>query len=187
MRLSLGVIAPSTVAGLAIVLLCGPAASQIAPATSLPGVTVDAPKQVARPHRQHEAAGTATSRRAPAIAPSNADVSFTPLGAEMTISARRGPIQDKITQLEKSASSCNGGCETSFSKGNAPWVGCALSDQEFAKFDTRCSDTLTYNDYADCHDTKRFLGWDRNKVWLHCTGLLAGGKFKVAELKRAKH
>jgi hypothetical protein len=32
-----------------------------------------------------------------------------------------------------------------------------------------------------------FLGWDKNKIWWHCTSLLAGGKFQVAELTRSRH
>ena len=52
MRLSSSFIAPSAVAVLSTVLLCGPAASQTAPgsAAPLPSITVEAPKQVARPH-----------------------------------------------------------------------------------------------------------------------------------------
>ncbi|MGJ4952454.1 hypothetical protein [Bradyrhizobium sp. HKCCYLS20291] len=186
MKLSLSVVAPSAVAGLAAVLLCGPAVSQVAPATSIPSVTVDVPKQAAKPYRQHESAGPATSRRASVAAP-KADTDFTPLGAEMTITARAAAIQGKIIQLEKSASSCNGGCETSLPTGNKPWVGCSLDNQESVKVDAHCTDTLTYTSYADCHDTKRFLGWDRNKVFWHCTSLLAGGKFKVAEIRRLKN
>ncbi|WP_316158115.1 MULTISPECIES: hypothetical protein [unclassified Bradyrhizobium] len=95
-------------------------------------------------------------------------------------------MEAKLAKLERAASSCNGGCETSFKSGKAPWVGCALSGQEFSHFDTTCSDTLRYKHYADCAETKAFLGWDRNKVWLHCSSLLAGGKFQVAELKRSR-
>jgi hypothetical protein len=35
-------------------------------------------------------------------------------------------------------------------------------------------------------DTKRFLGLERNKAWWLCNSLQAGGKFKVAELKRSR-
>jgi hypothetical protein len=62
MRLSSSVVAPFGVAVLSIVLLCGPAASQTATgsAATLPPVTVEAPKQAARPkHVVH----TAVSRR----------------------------------------------------------------------------------------------------------------------------
>jgi hypothetical protein len=180
MKLSLGVVVPSAVAVLATVLLCGPAASQTATVPSLPDVTVDAPKQVAKPHRPKQVANTATSRRISSTAQTSSSTTHTPSVAPDSVQAR-------IAQLEKASSSCNGGCETSFKSGNAPWVGCSLSSQEFAHFDSTCSDTLTYKHYQDCRETKAFLGWDRNKIWLHCSSLLAGGKFQVAELKRARH
>jgi hypothetical protein len=180
MRLSLGVFAPSAVAVLATVLLYGPAASQTATAPSLPGVTVDAPKQVAKPHRPTQVTSTATSRRTSPTVRTRSSTAQTPSPAPDS-------VQGKIAQLERASSSCNGGCETSFKSGNAPWVGCSLSSHEFSHFDSTCSDTLTYKHYTDCWETKAFLGWDRNKIWLHCSSLAAGGKFQVAELKRSRH
>ena len=92
----------------------------------------------------------------------------------------------RIASLEKSASSCNGGCATSFKSGNAPWVGCSESGGYFSTFSATCTDTLTYKSYAECKETKVFLGWDNNRAWWYCTSMLAGGKFQVAELKRSK-
>src|ERR1700730_10772492 len=172
MRLSSSVVAPSAAAVLATVLLCGPAASQTATgsATSLPGITVVAPKQVARPHRPKQEANTEIYRQ-------------TSIG--QTPSAAPDSVQGKLAKLEKASSSCNGGCETSFKSGKAPWIGCSLTGPEFTNHSSTCTDTLTYKDYADCHDTKAFLGWDRKAIWWHCSSLLAGGKFRVAELKRS--
>jgi hypothetical protein len=101
-------------------------------------------------------------------------------------SAAPDSVQAKLAKLEKAASSCNGGCETSFKSGKAPWVGCTLSGQEFSGFESTCTDTLTYKHYADCLDTKMLLGWDRNRAWWHCSSLAAGDKFQVAELKRSR-
>ena len=43
-------------------------------------------------------------------------------------------------------------------------------------FSATCRDTLTYNTYAQCVETKAFLGaTTRETRWL-CTSLLAGGK-----------
>jgi hypothetical protein len=94
----------------------------------------------------------------------------------------------KIAALEKSASSCNGGCETSFKSGNEPWIGCSESSGGYANgpFSVTCRDTLTYKSYVDCKQTKVFLGWDNNRAWWHCSSLLAGGRFQVAELKRPR-
>ena len=55
-------------------------------------------------------------------------------------------------------------------------------------FSATCRDTLTYNTYAQCVETKSFLGSSpRETRWL-CTSLLAGGKLagekQVAESRR---
>jgi hypothetical protein len=174
MRLSSSFVAPSAAAVLATVLLCGPAVSQPTTetvtsdsVTSLPRIKVE---RVARPpHRP-----TQENLTRP--------VSFVVLAP----TALPDSIQGKLATLEKASSSCNGGCETSFKSGNAPWVGCSQTGPEFTNLSATCTDTLTYKDYADCHDTKAFLGWDKNKIWWHCSSLLAGGKFQVAELKRSR-
>ena len=174
MRLSSSFVAPSAVAILSSLLLSGPAVSQInatGPA-QLPTVSVDAPKQVARPHRASPGAGSgashvaSSSTRAPAPAP--------------------GSVLAKIAAFEKVASSCNGGCATSFKTKDAPWVGCSESGGFTSTFSITCTDTITHKDYVDCMETKSFLGLDRNRAWWYCNSLLAGGKFKVAELKRPK-
>ncbi|MGJ5006692.1 hypothetical protein ACQR05_02885 [Bradyrhizobium oligotrophicum] len=179
MRLSSCVVAPSFVAVLATMLFCSPAVAQPTKSSTLPDITVDAPKQAVRPYRPQHAAGAVTSRRERPVAQAASQATQSP-------SAAPGSVEARFARLERAATGCNGGCETSFKSGNAPWVGCSLSGQEFSHFDTTCSDTLRYKHYADCAETKAFLGWDRNKVWLHCSSLLAGGKFQVAELKRAR-
>ena len=184
MRLSSSFAAPSAVAILSTALLCGPsgtAVSQTATgsAATLPSVTVEAPKQVARPQqvatpqRPKQGANTVASRRTPSTA--------------QTPSAAPGSILGKLAKLEKASSSCNGGCETSFKSGNAPWIGCSYSGGWFSTFSATCTDTLTYKSYADCLDTKLFLGWEHYKARWYCSGLQTGGKFQVAELKRSRH
>jgi hypothetical protein len=180
MRFSLGFAVPSVVATLSTVLLCSSAAmSQPTPNSSLPAVSVEAPKVrqtvVPRPGpatvtSRHRAAGSSSAQN-PAFAPG------TPLA--------------RLAKLERSASSCNGGCETSYRVGNAPWVGCSFSSgsEPFTShFSSTCRDTLTYNTYAQCVETKSFLGSSpRETRWL-CTSLLAGGKLagekQVAESRR---
>ncbi|WP_035659226.1 hypothetical protein [Bradyrhizobium sp. STM 3809] len=185
MRLPLSIVASSAAVVLASVVLSGPAVSQISPgpATAIPDVTVDVPKQAAKPSRANQAANIGVGRRA-------ARTSSAPVATAQTQpsapAAPTGSVEERLARIEMKSSSCAGGCETSFKSGNAPWVGCAQSGQEPSHFDTTCTDTLIFKDYADCTDTKAFLGLDRNKIWLHCTSLLAGGKFKVAELKRLK-
>lgn len=180
MRLSSSFVAPSVVAVLSTILLCGPATSQTAtgPASSLPSVTVDAPKQVARPFAPKQRANTGGSRR-------------TLSSTAQTPSAEPNSVQGRIAKLEKAASSCNGGCQTSFRTGNAPWVGCNLGAGKAAgvgPLSITCTDTLTYKTYLDCTSTKVFLNWSPREAQWHCSSLLAGGKLtqeKVAQLKQS--
>jgi hypothetical protein len=161
-------------------LLSGTAASQTTTddASTLPTITVEAPKHVARPQHvtrpaQRPAQGATVASRRAAPTP-------------QTPPAAPGSVLAKIAALEKASSSCNGGCETSFKSGNAPWVGCSEAAGLFHTFSATCRDTLTYKTYLECKDTKVFLGMDRNKAWWFCTSLLAGGKFAGEKYKVAE-
>ena len=178
MRFSLSVVAPSAVAVLSTVLLCGPAASQTATgsAAPLPSITVEAPKQMARPHRPKQVANTAARR--------------TPSTAQTSTAQTPSPdsVLGRISKLEKVASNCNGGCESSLPHGKDPWVGCSESGggQTTGPFSATCRDNLNYKSYVDCVETKMFLGEYRNRAWWVCSSLQAAGKFQVAELKRSR-
>jgi hypothetical protein len=90
----------------------------------------------------------------------------------------------KLARLERQASSCNDGCESSLRRGKDPWVGCSESAGYYSVSSATCKDTLTHRDYAQCLETKMFLGWDRQRSWWYCTGMLAGGKFRVTAQNR---
>jgi len=171
MRSSFGFAVPSVIVALSAVLLCSSTAfSQPTPNSSLPAVSVEAPKArtavvptqgpttATSHHRHYRASGSSTAQN-PVFAPNT--------------------VLGKIARLEKSASSCNGGCETSYRVGNAPWVGCSFSggSEPFTThFSSTCRDTLTYNTYAQCVETKALLGsTPRESRWI-CSSLLAGGK-----------
>jgi hypothetical protein len=177
-----GLVAPSAVAILSTWLLCGlsgTAASQTTPNSTLPSVTVTPPEQKARPpQRRQRAANTGAGlRRGPAIRTTAQTAGGTPTAA-------RGPVMAKLARLEREASSCNDGCESSFRRGKDPWVGCSESSGWYSVFSATCKDTLTHRDYVQCVDTKLFLGWDRQRSWWYCTGMLAGGKFRVTAENR---
>ena len=184
MRLSSSSAAPSAIAILSTALLCGlsgTAVSQTATgsATPLPSVTIVAPKQVAKPQRPERVAPRRTSSTA------HRPTAQTSSASPEAIVAGPGSPLGKLAKLEKLSSSCNGGCETSFRTGNAPWVGCSVSAGFQSVFSATCTDTLTYASYTGCVSTKMFTGWERNRAWWYCTSLLAGNKFKVAELRRS--
>ena len=198
MRLSSSFAVPSAVAILSTALLFGPsgtAVSQTATgsAAALPSITVEAPKQVARPHRPEREATTVTSHRTVASHRTSASRRTSPTAqAPSSISQVRpgppGSTLGRLAKLEKSSSSCNGGCETSFKTGNAPWVGCSFSSGGYATAlaSPTCTDTLSYTSFSNCIDTKLFVGWDHWRARLICRSLAIGGKFKVAELKRSR-
>jgi hypothetical protein len=182
MRMPSSLVAPSAVAILSAALLCGlsgTAASQATPSSTLPSVTVTAPEQRARPpQRQERAANTgAAFRRGPATRTTAQTAGGTPPAA-------RGPVMAKLARLEREASSCNDGCESSFRRGKDPWVGCSESAGYNSVFSATCKDTLTHRDYVQCVETKIFLGWDRQRSWWYCNGMLNGGKFRVTAENR---
>jgi hypothetical protein len=180
MRFSSSLVVPSTIAALSTILLCAPAASQIptGSAATIPPVTVDAPKRVARPHVSERGANTIAPRRTASTAQTS---------AARTPSYAPGSVMGRIASLEKVASSCNGGCASSFPSGKDPWVGCSLSggNIDYGPFSPTCRDTITHKSYVDCVETRTFLGDNRNKAHWLCSSLAAGNRFKVADLKRS--
>ena len=175
MRMSSSLVAPSAVAILSASLLCGlsgTAASQTTPSSTLPSVTVTAPEQRARPpQRRERAANTGAGLRRGLATRTTAQT------AGATPSAARGPVMVKLARLEREASSCNDGCESSFKRGKDPWVGCSELTGYFSVFSATCKDTLTHRDYVQCVETKMFLGWDRNDPGGIATACWLGGNF----------
>ena len=184
MRLSSKFVAPSALAFLSSVLLCNPAASQTATgaAAPLPSVTVEAPKQAARPK---QVVNTGISRRTSSTGHTRSATAQRST-ARTASAAPESPLA-RIARLEKVASSCNGGCATSFPVGKEPWVGCseAGAGETSGHFSSTCRDTITHRNYVECVETKVFLGDYRNRAYWFCSGLSAGNRFKVAEIKQS--
>jgi hypothetical protein len=191
MRLSSSLVASSSRAILSTALLCAlsgtaPAQTATASGNPLPSITVDAPKQAARPHRPKPVANAAPSRRTSVASRETSTASRGTRPAAGTPSAAPDSVMGKLARLEKASSSCNDGCETSLKHGNAPWNGCSYSAGVNATFSATCKDTLKYKSYADCRSTKLFLGWIQREAWWHCSGMAAGQRFQVAEVRRRR-
>src|SRR5581483_686108 len=110
-RLSSSIVAPSSVALMSIVLLCGfsgTAMSQTTSSSALPSVTVVAPKQVTRPHRPVQQATTGAGRRRAPAAEKPAQT------ATRTPPPEPGSVLAKLKELERTSSNCTDGCQTSF-------------------------------------------------------------------------
>ena len=121
MRLSSSFVTPSAVAVVSTILLCGPATSQTATGSggSLPSITVDAPKQVARPLRPERVAPRRTSSTA------HTPTAQTSSASPEAIIEGPGSTLGKLARLEKASSSCNGGCETAPNLGTPLGLGVA--------------------------------------------------------------
>ena len=183
MRMSSSLVAPSVVAVLSTVLLSGTAASQTATGPNqLPGITVQAPQQVARPHRSKAGAAGANTI---AARPTSPAPQAPPTTAQKPAP---GSVMARIAALEKTSSNCTDGCQTSFKYGNQPWNGCSTSG-DFT-LSTTCRNGRNYKTYEECREGGMFLAWKHYEVWwycssLHAAGKLSGEKLQVAELKRS--
>ena len=185
MRISSSLVAPSAVAVLSTVLLSGTAASQTAKGSTnqLPGITVVAPEQAARPVARPQ-------RQAPPVANTVAARPTSPAPQTPPISAQKpapGSVMARIAALEKTSSNCTDGCQTSFKYGNQPWNGCSGSSGATS---ATCRNVGDYKTYQECRETGMFLAWRYYEVWWYCSSLHAGGKLsgeklQVAEVKRS--
>jgi hypothetical protein len=161
MKASLFLIAGPSAAVLPMtLLLCGlsgPAMSQtVTPSRgiSLPNVVVEAPKQVARPQKPKQRAvarGTVSPRPSP------------------TQSASPTSPMAQLARLEKTTSSCAGGCQTSFRSGNAPWHGCSTSG--WPATSSTCRNVGNYKTYAECTDAGLMTGWRVMETTWYCSSL----------------
>jgi hypothetical protein len=185
MRMSSSLVAPSAIAVLSTVWLSGTAASQTATglANQLPSITVQAPKQVARPVVRPQ-------RQAPQVANTVAARRTSPAPQTPSATAQNpapGPVMARIAALEKTSSNCTDGCQTSSKYGNQPWNGCSGSAGSFS---ATCRNVRSYKTYQECRESGVFLAWKHWETWwycssLHAAGKLSGEKLQVAELKRS--
>ncbi len=165
MRFSSLFVASPAVAILSIELLCGVSGTALSqttpgPASSLPSVRVEAPKQVARP--KHNAVARSTmSHRTSQTTPTSPTT--------QTSSAAPESVTAKLAKLEKATGSCVGGCVTSFKYGNEPWHGCNGSAWPALSF--TCRNTGNYKTYAECVDAGLTTGWRNNEVGWYCSSL----------------
>jgi len=153
-----------------IALLCGlsgTAMSQTTTATtvpSLPSITVQAPKQVARPQRPQQAAK-------PPQRPTRVEnrVAARQTSPTTPFTVAQESVLGKLARLERSISSCSDGCASSFRSGNRPWVGCSASG--WPAYSQGCRNPRNYKTYVECTETTHFLGWRPMEYHWYCTSL----------------
>lgn len=170
MKMSSSLITPSAVAILATALLCGLSGTAVSQAR-LPGVTIDAPKQMARPHRLRPHRLVARPPQAPQLA-------STPAYRPLSPNPAPGAVMERFTTFETMASraysNCVDGCPTSFKHGNQPWVGC-FSPGSFV-LSTTCRSAAKFKTYEECKEVGLFVGWKPTDMWWYCSSLYASGK-----------
>ena len=148
MRMSSSLVAPSAVAILSTALLC--ALSGTAVSQTTPGSSTHFPTSRSSAEARGEAATAGGTPKGPVQALRAGRTSRATQTATGTPSAARGPVMAKLARLEREASSCNDGCESSFKRGKDPWVGCSESAGYYSVFSATCKDTLTHKDYVQC-------------------------------------
>jgi hypothetical protein len=129
--------------------------------TSLPSITVQAPKQVIRPQRpMQRAVVRGTGRRTASHGTSPTTT---------TPSTGEGSVLERLHKLERESGSCDDGCQSSFPSGNRPWVGCSAS--AFPQPSAGCRNPRHFKTYAACTETGYFLAWRPMEVWWYCSNL----------------
>jgi hypothetical protein len=129
--------------------------------TTLPSITIQAPKQVARPQRPKQRAVARNTVRN-TVSPGTSPTTPTPSAAQESVLA-------KLRRLERASGSCVGGCQTSFPSGNRPWVGCSASG--WPALSGTCRNIGNYKTYVECTETSYFLAWKPMEVHWYCTSL----------------
>lgn len=152
-------VASPAVVILTIEILCGlsgPAISQtaIGSATTLPGVTVEAPRQVARAKHRAVSRSAVLRRTSPIL---------------QTASAAPDSDLAKIARLERIKTSCVDGCMTSLRVGNAPWNGCNVS--AWPALSATCRNTANFKSYIECRETVMLLGTRPADGMWYCSSL----------------
>ena len=159
MRMSSSLVAPSALAVLSTVLLSGTAISRTEPSsapTALPSITVQAPKPVARSQRPQQRAVTRNT------------VSRT-VSRGTSPTAGEESVLEKLRRIERSVSSCDGGCQSSLPSRGRPWVGCSASAWPMGS--ATCKNGRNYKSYVECTEASYFLAWKPMEVWWYCSSL----------------
>jgi hypothetical protein len=144
--------------------LTGTAMSRTEPssdAATLPSITIQAPKPVARPQRPQQRAvtGNTVSRT----------VSRGTSRADRPTTAREESVLEKLRRIERGVSSCDGGCASSFPSRGRPWVGCSASAWPMGS--GTCKNGRNYKTYVECTEASHFLGWRPMEYHWYCTSL----------------
>jgi len=136
-------------ASLAVAFLSQAATPSFCATTALPGVVVEAPKQVVRAEKPKPRAVTRNTAPFETSRISSADRELAKLPNAIT-------------------GSCVGGCQTSFRSGDRPWVGCSWSAGTLS---LTCRNEGHYKTYNECTTAAVAIGWRGMEVSWYCSSL----------------
>jgi hypothetical protein len=128
------------------------------PSDLLPSITIQAPNPIVRSQKRaviRNDAIRAVSRGASRAARPTA--------------AGEGSVLEKLRRIERSVSSCDGGCASSFPSKGQPWVGCSASAWPMGS--ATCRNGRKYKSYVECTEASYFLAWKPMEVWWYCSSL----------------
>jgi hypothetical protein len=148
-------------------LLSGPGGTAMAAAdpsgsSSLPSITVEAPKPVARPHRT---VPRAVARPAPR-ARHTRTVSRETSPAPTTQPGGQGSVLERLKRLERTSHGCDERCLKIRSQ-----PGCSESSWPQTSVGVGCGNRRHFTHYVQCTDHLYFLGWKPREGWWYCTSL----------------
>jgi hypothetical protein len=158
-----------------VVLLCGLSGTAMSQTqtpsggTTLPSITVQAPKPVARPQQPPKQRAVVRNTVRTAVSPGPSPSPAPPTGSKPP--AGQESVLAKLRRLERMSGSCVGGCQTSFRVGNRPWIGCSASGWPALAYPGTCRNIYGYKSYTECTETSHFLAWRPMEYHWYCTSL----------------
>jgi hypothetical protein len=138
------------------------AATDPSGSSPLPSITVQAPRQVTKPQVPVHRAVSRGSGHRHTVSHERSPATATQPGGE-------GSVLERLHRLERETHSCDDGCQSSFPKGNRPWVGCSAS--AFPQPSAGCRNPRHFTSYVQCTDHVIFLSWLSRDAWWYCSNL----------------
>jgi hypothetical protein len=147
-----------------VLLLSGPGGTAMAAtdagSSSLPSITVQAPRPVVSPHRTVPRAVVRPTRAA------RRTVSRETSPAATTQPGGQGSVLERLKRIERTSRSCDERCQKISAQ-----PGCSASVWPTTSVGVGCGNRRHFTHYVQCTDHLYFLGWRPREGWWYCTSL----------------
>jgi hypothetical protein len=91
----------------------------------------------------------------------------------------------KLAAIERTASNCTDGCQTSFKHGNQAWNGCSWDGSGGPSI--TCRNAHNFKTYSECVEHGLLLGWRSAENSWYCGSLHAAGKLPGEKVAAAQY